>query len=119
MFEFLLYFGANLNCAEDTIIQSILKNKEKRWISLLSRIGYPVRQPINIYNGVPNNIILYTTEDNTCPICLISENNIVSSCCHHACEDCITRWYKTSSFCPCCNSPINDIYRILDDIVNV
>lgn len=118
MFIFLVAFGANLNCSQNTIIDSIIQRNDRRWLVLIASFGYKVRIPIKIHNSIPQGLKLYPSSDNTCPICLVAEIDVASSCGHYSCEKCITHWYKTSEFCPICKSSVNDVYRIFDDIDN-
>jgi len=60
-------------------------------------------------------------EENTCTICLESNNLSITKCGHIYCVECIERWLKTKANCPICkkNLIFNEIYKLKKTDINV
>lgn len=42
----------------------------------------------------------------TCPVCRITDINVVTDCGHVFCKDCITHWLTIGDSCPICRKPL-------------
>jgi hypothetical protein len=43
-------------------------------------------------------------DDEICCICMDSRSNMILSCTHNYCEQCIKEWHVTSNTCPICRA---------------
>jgi Zinc finger, C3HC4 type (RING finger) len=50
--------------------------------------------------------------DEACLICRENTPNVITSCSHLYCYNCIDRWYSKQKTCPYCRVTINEVYKL-------
>jgi hypothetical protein len=94
----ILHFGQGFNqiIEEGAIPEHLIEELPQHIIQLIQ--NYESNNTYKVKNVVK-------MED--CSICLESNSNMITSCNHQFCKDCIEDWIQIRKYCPCCRKRMN------------
>jgi hypothetical protein len=55
----------------------------------------------------------FKEKENTCPICSEKCVTIQTTCNHHYCKECLTKWLSNHTTCPYCREKIDKVFRMV------